>query len=152
MGGNLLRKQARDRYNILTFGGMMKGLGRLKSIFRSYDEIKLVYLFGSRARQQYGESSDYDFAVYLDSRDKKRMHDIRLELFAKMSCLLKTDKVDIVILNLAEAPELKYLIIQEGRLIFERQPFKIIVEPNILNEHFDFQNLLLRHGLTGAKA
>ncbi len=126
----------------------MKESSKLNLIFKSYDEIKLVYLFGSRARQDQGTLSDYDFAVYFDTRDKKRMYDIKFRLFDRLSRLLKTDKIDIVILNLTEAPELKYLIIKEGRLIFERKPFKVIVEPEILNGYFDFQSHLLRYGLT----
>jgi predicted nucleotidyltransferase len=128
----------------------MKDLRRLNSIFKSYSEVKLVYLFGSRAACKASPLSDYDFAVYLDTKDRKRMYEIRFELFDKISRLLKTNKVDIVILNLTEAPELKYLIICEGRLIFEREPFKVIVEPNILNEYFDFQAGLLRYHLTRA--
>lgn len=127
----------------------MKGFGRLTSIFKSYNEIKLVYLFGSKARQKHGILSDDDFAVYFDTKDKRRMYDIKLELFGRISRLLRTDKIDIVILNLVESPELKYLIIHEGKLIFERKPFKVVVEPNILNEYFDFQKLLLRYNLTG---
>ena len=128
----------------------MKGFSRLTLIFKSYAEIKLVYLFGSRARQEEGTLSDYDFAVYFDTKDKKRMYDIKLELFDRISRILKTVKIDVVILNLSESPELKYLVIQEGRLIFERKPFKVIVEPNILNEYFDFHELLLRYNLTKA--
>ena len=125
-------------------------LKKLKSIFNNYFEIKLAYLFGSMASGSGSPLSDYDFAVYLDTRDKKRMYEIKFELFDRISRLFKTDKVDIVILNLAESPELKYLIIKEGKLIFEREPFKVIVEPDILNEYFDFQSLLLRYNLTGA--
>ncbi|MBI3592560.1 MAG: nucleotidyltransferase domain-containing protein [Nitrospirae bacterium] len=123
---------------------------KLNSVFKSYPEIKLVYLFGSRAVCKESLLSDYDFAVYLDTKDKNRMYEIKFELFDKVSRLLKTDKIDIVILNLTEAPELKYLIIKEGKLIFERKPFKVIVEPHILNEYFDFQRGLLRYNLTGA--
>ena len=128
----------------------MKENRRLNPIFRAYPEIKLAYLFGSRAAGKESPLSDYDFAVYLDTKDKKRMYEIKFELFDRISRLLKTDKVDIVILNLTETPELKYLIIREGRLIFEREPFKVIVEPKILNEYFDFQRLLLRYNLTEA--
>jgi predicted nucleotidyltransferase len=135
---------------VVTIKCKIKRFGKLTLIFKSYDEIKLVYFFGSRARQENGLLSDYDFAVYFDTKDKKRMFDIKLELFDRLSRLLRTDKIDIVILNLSESPELKYLIIQEGSLIFERKPFKIIVEPNILNEYFDFQKILLRYNLTRA--
>jgi len=123
---------------------------KLKLIFDDYSEIKLVYFFGSMAAGSGSLLSDYDYAVYLGIKNKKRMYEIKFELFDRISRLLKTDKVDIVILNLAESPELKYLIIKEGKLIFEREPFKVIVEPIILNDYFDFQSLLLRYNLTEA--
>jgi len=125
-------------------------IGILNTIFKSYSEIKLVYFFGSRAVRKETTLSDYDFAVYLDVKENDRMFEIKFELFDKISRLLKTDKIDIVILNLTEEPEFKYLIIHEGKLIFRREPFKVIVEPLVLNEYFDFQKLLLRYNLTGA--
>ena len=39
---------------------MEKGLAQ---IFREYQHVKLVYLFGSRAKNAVGPLSDYDFAV-----------------------------------------------------------------------------------------
>lgn len=76
------------------------------------------------------------------------MYEIKFELYDALSRILKTDKIDIVVLNQVQLPELKYLIIKEGRLIFEKKPYKVIVEPKILNEYFDFQTLLLRYNLT----
>jgi hypothetical protein len=58
--------------------------------------------------------------------------------------------IDIVILNLARSPELKYQIINGGRLIYEKEPFKVLIEPRILNEYFDFQKMLLKYNLTEA--
>jgi predicted nucleotidyltransferase len=84
---------------------MTKGFIKLAAIFKSYPKIKLVYLFGSRARQDSGTLSDHDFAIYFDSKDKRKMNDIKFELFDRLSRLLKTDKIDIVILNLLESPE-----------------------------------------------
>jgi predicted nucleotidyltransferase len=125
-------------------------LKKLVSIINSFPEIKLAYHFGSTASGSASPLSDYDFAFYLDTNDKKRMYEIRFELFDKISRLLKTDNVDIVIINLSGSPELKYHIIRYGKLIFEKEPFKVIVEPKILNEYFDFQSILLRYNLTEA--
>lgn len=122
----------------------------LKNIFNSSPEIKLAYIFGSRVNGQEGPLSDYDFAVYFDLRDKIRMSDIRFELLGKLSRELKTDKIDLIILNMTESPELKYNIIKDGRLIYEEEPYKVIFEPRVLNEYFDFRSMLLRHGLTKA--
>lgn len=136
-----------------------KELKKLKSLFKKIPEIKLAYFFGSKAKGEAGPLSDYDFAFYLapetakfppryGAKDKQKMFELKLLLINKISRLLKTDKVDVVILNLTETPELKYRIIKEGELIFERKPFKIFIEPQILNEYFDFHSLLLRHKLT----
>ena len=94
--------------------------------------------------------SDFDFAVYLDENDKNRIIDDRLSLMNKLSRLLKTDKIDIVILNTVQGSELKYNIISQGKLIYEKQPFRVIVEPKILNEYFDFHYLLSKYKLTKA--
>ncbi len=125
-------------------------LNDLESIFNDYPEIKLVYFFGSKAAGKAGPMSDYDFAVFLDEKEKKKNFDIKFALIDKISRFFKTDKVDIVILNLTESPELKYNIIKEGRLIYEKEPFRLIVEPKILNEYFDFRYLLLKYHLTKA--
>lgn len=125
-------------------------LDKLKDIFKGFPEIKLVYLFGSKATGKTGPLSDYDFAFYLDEKDKKRMFEIKFNLMDKISRLFKTDKVDIIILNITESPELKYNIIKEGKVIYEKEPFKILLEPKILNEYFDFRNLLLKYRLTKA--
>ena len=127
---------------------LKKDLEKLEKIFKLYSEIKLVYLFGSRVSGRVGPLSDYDFAVYLDEKDSKKRFDIRLELMAKIGEILKTDHVDVVIFNDTESPELKYNIIKEGRVIFEKEPFKVLLEPRILNEFFDFREMLRRNNLT----
>ena len=130
----------------------MKEFKRLNPIFRAYPEIKLVYLFGSRATGSEGRLSDYDCAIYLDTKDKTRMYEIKFDMIVSISRLLKTDRIDVGILNLTDSPDLKYMIIKESCLIYEKEPFKVIVEPRILNEYFDFQKMLDKHNLTKAPA
>ena len=125
-------------------------IGKLRVFFNANSEIKLVYFFGSRSRREHGKLSDYDFAVYLDSKDKARMYEIKVDLIVKISQVLKTDSIDVVILNLTNNADLKYLVVKEGRLIYEKEPFKVIVEPRILNEYFDFHKMLAKHKLTKA--
>ncbi|MEK6682147.1 MAG: nucleotidyltransferase domain-containing protein [Nitrospirota bacterium] len=123
---------------------------RIKPIIQSHPEIKLAYFFGSQATNKAGAMSDFDFAFYMDERDTKKLFDLRFTLMDEIGRALKTDKVDIVILNLTESPELKYNIIKEGELIYNVEPFKVLIEPKILNEYFDFRNLLISHNLTKA--
>lgn len=129
---------------------MLKEIKKLIPLFASYQAIKLVYFFGSRATGEAGPMSDYDFAIYADNFTTKKMFDLKIELGGKLSLALKTDQVDVVVLNLAKNSELKYNIIKEGILIFEREPYRLIMEPKILNEYFDFHTMLVRHKLTKA--
>lgn len=129
---------------------ILKKLKGLKLIFKSFPEIKLVYFFGSQVAGKTGPLSDYDFAFYLKSENGQKMLETKFVLQDKISRLLKTNEIDIVILNLTESPELKYQIIKEGKLIFEKEPYKVLVEPKILNEYFDFHSFLLQHNLTKA--
>lgn len=129
---------------------MLKEIKKIIPLFTSYQAIKLVYFFGSRATDEAGPMSDYDFALYTDNLTAKQMFDLKIELNGKLSLALKTDKVDVVILNISKNSELKYNIIKDGILIFEREPYRIIAEPKILNEYFDFHDMLIRHKLTKA--
>jgi len=127
-----------------------KELKKLLEVFKLYPVIKLVYFFGSKAEKKDGPLSDYDFAVYLDEKNKNKISEIKLKLLDKISNILRTNNLDLVVLNTSEMPELKYNIIKKGKLIFEKEPFRILVEPKILTEYFDFRTLLLKNNLTKA--
>jgi len=124
---------------------------KLREIFKSHPEVRLVYLFGSQATEKTGPLSDHDFAVFLDDKiSNQQMFDIKFMLQDKLSRELKTDKIDIVILNLTQGPELKYNIIKNGKLIYEIEPYRLILEPRILNSYFDFIYSLRKYNLTKA--
>ncbi|MEK7665201.1 MAG: nucleotidyltransferase domain-containing protein [Patescibacteria group bacterium] len=127
-----------------------ENIKKLIPIFKKEQSVKLVYLFGSRATGKIGALSDYDFAVYLDEKNSKKRFDLRLKLMGEISLKLKTDNIDLIILNDIDGPELKYNIIKEGILLMEKEPFKVLMEPKILNEYFDFHDILLRYKLTKA--
>ncbi len=110
----------------------------------------MAYLFGSRARGVVGPLSDYDFAVYLDTRDSIKVAAIKQSLQITLSRFLKTDQVDVVILDTTLQPELKYNIITDGKLLFEKPAYRLSLEPKILNEYFDFRDMLRRYQLTAA--
>lgn len=126
---------------------------KLNNIFKSIPEIKLVYLFGSQAKGKTGPLSDYDFAVFLDinPNNKNKIYNIKFNLQDRISREVKNNNVDVVILNIAASPELKYNIITKGKLIYDVKPYKTIVEPKILNEYFDYYYLMRKYNLTGVK-
>jgi predicted nucleotidyltransferase len=127
-----------------------QNLSNLKRIFEKFPQVKLAYFFGSQAEGKAGPLSDYNFAVYVETARKSKSLDIRLRLMDQIGRLLRSDKVDVVLLNDVASPEMKYLVISTGRLIFEREPYKVLVEPKILHEYFDFREMLLRYKLTSA--
>lgn len=123
----------------------------VKNIFAAEPAVKLAYLFGSRARGEAGPLSDYDFAVYLDRQmDALAMADLKFKIQSELCLALATNNIDLVVLNTTYSPEVKYNIINEGQLVYEREPFKVLVEPRIMNEYFDFMGGLRKYGLTKA--
>jgi len=119
-----------------------------KEIFGKYPEMKLVYFFGSQAEGKAGPLSDYDFALYFDEKTKPlRRFNIALELNGILTSLLKTNQVDTVILNDDVRSLLKYQAIRYGKLIYHIEPYKMIAEPQVLNEYFDFQIFSKHHNL-----
>lgn len=123
---------------------------QLIPIFEIYPEIKLVYFFGSRAKGESGPLSDYDFGIYTGERKTDKIFASKFSLQDKISRALGTDKVDVVMMDVAQSPELKYGIIKDGELIYEKEPYRVLIEPRILNEYFDFRSILLRSGLAVA--
>ncbi len=127
---------------------MKQKLGDVRRIFQDDGDIKLAYLFGSQATGDTGPLSDYDFAIYIDESDMEKIFNKKIQVQDKISRVLGTNNVDVSVLDEVDEPEFKYAVITQGELIFEREPFKIIVEPKIMNEYFDFRDLLLKYNLT----
>lgn len=131
----------------------MKSFGIIKllcPIMNRYPSVGAAYLFGSRATGNADARSDYDIAVYVDENDIVKRNDILYKLSGEVARVLQSDDIDIHSLRDLQAPELKYQIIAQGKVIFEREPFRLIFEPRILNEYFDFLYLLRKYHLTNA--
>lgn len=118
------------------------------NVFSLYPQVKLAYFFGSKATGNDGPLSDYDFAIYLDEKNDGKIFDLKCQLQDKLGRLFKTNNIDIVILNSAASPEIKYEIIKNGTLLYEQEPFKVLIEPRILNEYIDFTSMMRKYNLT----
>ena len=112
---------------------------KIKAIFEAHEEVKLAYLFGSQARGDTGPLSDYDFAVYFGGVSTTEAFNLKLSLLNELARSLGTDAVDLVILDNIDAPELGYQIVSEGKLLVDREPYKVIVEPRLMSAYFDFK-------------
>src|SRR3989339_1518910 len=110
----------------------------LAKIFKKYPQIISAYIFGSRARGTTSPISDYDFAVDFEKDiDHKTYINIKLQLIKDLSKTLKTDKIDLVIIN--EAPILlQHRILKDRKVLFCKSPLKRLRnEFKILTEYMD---------------
>jgi predicted nucleotidyltransferase len=104
-----------------------------------------AYLFGSTARGDQGPLSDYDIAVQAASGLTSRQRfQLKLDLIERLSRSLKTDRIDVVILEDAP-PLLAHRILKEGKILYCRNPLqRVRNEFRLLNEYLDFQEDLDR--------
>lgn len=123
-------------------------ISRLAEFFRSQEYVELAYLFGSTAEDLRGPLSDIDIGVYLSSRLTKRERiEKRLELTAELASFLKTDRIDLVVMN-DSSPVINFEIVKPNVPLFIRdEDFKIDVEQKIMSRYLDrkyHENLLNR--------
>jgi predicted nucleotidyltransferase len=93
---------------------------RLRSSLAARPEILEAYLFGSQARQAGQPHSDVDVAVYVDpDRRVETVFGYAAELTSELVALLKSNDVDVVVLN--QAPPLLYhRVLRDGLRLFTR--------------------------------
>ncbi len=114
---------------------------KIQEALQEEDGVLFCYLFGSYARKDIIQESDVDLAVYFAQEKVKDFFDKRIELIVKISRLLKKD-ADVVVLNSA-SPLLRYVVLKEGSLVFERDSsVRVDFELKSLNEYFDFKPVL----------
>lgn len=114
-----------------------------------FDEIKAVYLFGSYADGTAHRASDVDIALLLNKGLTQFEYDnIKNDFYGKLSIQLKSDAIDVIVLNTTKSSELKYAAVQDGILLFERGDDIFQFELNVRNEYFDHMAALRRAGLT----
>jgi len=119
---------------------------KISELCERFPKVKLLYLFGSQAKGAAGPLSDYDFSVYIAPEESSDPF-LLPELGAALSKILSSDKIDICDLAKLDAPELAYEIIN-GELLYEVEPYKMLIEPFIMNIYFDFKMGLRNNFLT----
>ncbi|HGJ65987.1 TPA: DUF86 domain-containing protein [bacterium] len=107
---------------------------KLADIFKDYDEIVAVYLFGSQVKGNADKFSDYDFAVLLDDKPYK---DGKLQLMGELITdafsVVGQDKADVV--DLSEAPIwFQQVVIKSGKVILEKSKEKRLHYENELKQ------------------
>ena len=104
-------------------------------------------MFGSQVTQNINKNSDIDIAVYLLDKKDRKYHSEWGEAVALTTDLmgvLKSDKIDLVVLNEIESEVLKYNIFVYGKLIYyldlnfqtERETHLLMQARGFMEKHF----------------
>ncbi|MBU2573712.1 MAG: nucleotidyltransferase domain-containing protein [Elusimicrobia bacterium] len=118
--------------------------GRLARYFSSRPEIKAGYIFGSRTRGVENGLSDIDVAILVDDAISPETYPYgyKAKILTDLLKLLKTDNIDLVVLNNAPCL-LRHRAICRGRLVYsgaERERIKFQVRT--IAEYCDFKRLM----------
>ena len=109
-------------------------IGLLTDLFMEDSNIIFAYLFGGLVKDKRKPLSDVDLGIYV--KNIKGLN--YLSLFNKISQILCTDEVDLVVLNSAPI-SLTGRSLQKRKILIDKDPFlRHKYESRILREFFDF--------------
>lgn len=103
-----------------------EAIEKLQPIFVQNPKILLLYLFGSRARQEETPESDLDFAFYTSPAFAWKDY---YALYREVGQVLHTDRFHLLWLNRSD-PIMVFTVLREGKILFFR-------DVDLLN---DFEN------------
>ncbi|WP_235284101.1 nucleotidyltransferase domain-containing protein [Methanosarcina sp. 1.H.A.2.2] len=118
---------------------------KLREFFSKVEGVTLAYLFGSTVRGEANRLSDIDIAVLFDDTLlQKEAFDLQLEVISELTGLLKTNNVDLVVLN--DSPLLlTYNIIRDGIILKSYEPVRVKFETKIMSRYLDERYHIQRH-------
>jgi len=116
----------------ITIESLIQSSAQLSAIIPS---LKMLILFGSRARGNPHSNSDWDFAFLCDSDPENVL--FHTEIYGILADLFRIndDKIDAI--NLAKCPPLiAHAIAQDGKLLYERDSdlFKVFKQQSLMSE------------------
>ena len=110
-----------------------------KTIFQKYN-VKLAYLFGSRAKGTSAETSDFDIAVLFKNPSDPLALKETTALSRKLANFFPA-KIDIVSLNCSSLL-LKYEVVSTGEILYyENELDRIDFEVSVVKEYIDQEPL-----------
>lgn len=94
-------------------------VNHLEQLIPEVPRLRLLVVFGSRAKDTYSAQSDWDLAIALDPEQPQNW----LVLPQTLAGILQipSDRLDLVDLNHC-SPVLGYVIAREGQLLYEAEP------------------------------
>ena len=111
-------------------------LGKVITYLQQRADIVFAYLFGGLARGKALPLSDVDIAIYFSENVEPVSK--KMEVLSDLIDILRTDEIDLVILNTASLP-LAMRILQKKKIIADKVPFvRHRYESLTMRSYFDF--------------
>ncbi|MHA1294030.1 MAG: type VII toxin-antitoxin system MntA family adenylyltransferase antitoxin [Promethearchaeota archaeon] len=102
-------------------------------------QLKLIYLFGSKAAGRDFKKSDIDIAVLLNECEPSKLKRLMLDLIFDFSRVFSSDKIDLLVLNKAPLA-IQYNVIAEGKVLYEIDTeTRVSYEANSISLYLDFK-------------
>lgn len=115
---------------------IMDSLPKAEVYLRENRKVIFAYLFGGLAKGKTLPISDIDIAVFLC--DDVNYHEEKMEILGNLIDILKTDEIDLVILNKSPLP-LTARIIKNKKILVDKDAFlRHRFESLTLRKYFDF--------------
>ena len=110
----------------------------LKRLLQAENAVRFAYLFGSRARGAAAPHSDFDVAVFV--AEGTDAFAFRAQLLERINRALRTDRVDLIVLN--EAPTvLRHRVIRDGVILKDDRTARVGFEARALRDYLDTAHL-----------
>lgn len=110
----------------------------LATALAGHAEVLAGYLFGSQARGDSGPLSDVDVAVWLRGQPSTAAaHQRQLDLIGAVTGALRTNEVQVVVLNTAP-PLLAHRILRDAIMLVDRNPrARVALETAVILRYLD---------------
>ncbi|MDB9543249.1 nucleotidyltransferase domain-containing protein [Microcystis aeruginosa CS-1036] len=109
---------------------------KITAIVEKLPNLKLLILFGSRARGEHKPDSDWDFAVLYEERSAQKDISSLLKIYTLLEQALEIpeDKIDVIDLKEC-SPILAHYVARDGQLLYERETglFEVFKEKFLMN-------------------
>jgi predicted nucleotidyltransferase len=119
---------------------------KIQSQISKYPEIKLGYYFGSQSKGKGKPLSDHDFAIYLDeTTTPSRKFEIIGGITADLMQIMGSNNIDLVLINDTKNIPLTFTIFSQGELIYEVEPYRVLMGSKYMSAYHDFQVFTTKH-------
>jgi len=118
-----------------------KAIGKIITLAENNAEVEVIWLYGSRARNNANEDSDYDLAVafrtYIKDPVARRLRPELIALEWNKQLSLPLSIVDI---NQASLP-LAYTVIQDNNLIYSQNNYRRMTEEQKIMSKWEIDHI-----------